>query len=158
MRKNNYSLTPESLEKLKEELENLKQQRKEVIDRIKLAKSFGDLSENSEYSEAREAQGLLESRIAEIENIIRNAKIIKVNNLNSRIVNLGSTVFIDPVRKQDGEPKVIKIVSSFEVSPETNAVSDDSPLGKALLNKMVGDVVTVKTPKKEIQYKIIKIT
>lgn len=158
MRKNNYSLTPESLEKLKEELENLKQQRKEVIDRIKLAKSFGDLSENSEYSEAREAQSLLESRIAEIENIIRNAKIIKVNNLNSRIVNLGSTVFIDPVRKQDGEPKVIKIVSSFEVSPETNAVSDDSPLGKALLNKMVGDVVTVKTPKKEIQYKIIKIT
>lgn len=158
MRKNNYSLTPESLEKLKEELENLKQQRKEVIDRIKLAKSFGDLSENSEYSEAREAQGLLESRIAEIENIIRNAKIIKVNNLNSRIVNLGSTVFIDPVRKQDGEPKVIKIVSSFEVSPETNAVSDDSPLGKALLNKMVGDIVTVKTPKKEIQYKIIKIT
>ncbi len=146
------------MEKLKEELENLKQQRKEVIDRIKLAKSFGDLSENSEYSEAREAQSLLESRIAEIENIIRNAKIIKVNNLNSRIVNLGSTVFIDPVRKQDGEPKVIKIVSSFEVSPETNAVSDDSPLGKALLNKMVGDVVTVKTPKKEIQYKIIKIT
>ena len=158
MRKNNYSLTPESLEKLKEELENLKQQRKEVIDRIKLAKSFGDLSENSEYSEAREAQGLLESRIAEIENIIRNAKIIKVNNLNNRIVNLGSIVFIEPVRKQDGEPKVIKIVSSFEVSPETNAVSDDSPLGKALLNKMVGDIVTVKTPKKEIQYKIIKIT
>jgi len=102
---NKYSLTKEALEKLKLELENLKVKRKEAIERIKVAKGYGDLSENSEYSEARETQGLIESRINELEEIIRNAKVIQVMNHTTRIVMLGSMINIEPVNTKDGSEK-----------------------------------------------------
>ena len=92
MIKAKYSLTKEALEKLKAELDNLKVQRKEAIARIKVAKGYGDLSENSEYEEARENQGVIETRIMELEEIIRNANVIQVANRTNKIVVLGSTV------------------------------------------------------------------
>lgn len=154
---NKYSLTKEALEKLKLELENLKVKRKEAIERIKVAKGYGDLSENSEYSEARETQGLIESRINELEEIIRNAKVIQVMNHTTRIVMLGSMINIEPVNVKDGSEKTWQLVTSVEANPGEGKISQDSPIGKALVNKQIGDLIIVKTPKKDIQYKIVKI-
>lgn len=154
---NKYSLTKEALEKLKLELDNLKIKRKEAIERIKVAKGYGDLSENSEYSEARETQGLIESRINEVEEIIRNAKVIQVMNHTTRIVMLGSMINIEPVNIKDGSEKTWQLVTSVEANPGEGKISQDSPIGKALVNKQVGDLIIVKTPKKDIQYRIVKI-
>ena len=148
---NKYSLTKEALEKLKLELENLKVKRKEAIERIKVAKGYGDLSENSEYSEARETQGLIESRINELEEIIRNAKVIQVMNHTTRIVMLGSMINIEPVNTKDGSEKTWQLVTSVEANPGEGKISQDSPIGKALVSKQVGDLIIVKTPKKDIQ-------
>ncbi len=157
MIKAKYSLTKEALEKLKAELDNLKVQRKEAIARIKVAKGYGDLSENSEYEEARENQGVIETRIMELEEIIRNANVIQVANRTNKIVVLGSTVDLKLVDKPTDDIKTVQIVTSIEASPETGKISQDSPLGKALLNKQVGDIVIVQTPKKDIKYQIVKI-
>ncbi len=154
---NKYSLTKEALEKLKLELGNLKLQRREAIDRIKVAKGYGDLSENSEYAEARESQGLIESRISELEEIIRNAKVMQVMNHTTRIVILGSRIDIEPVSTKEGSSKSWQLVTSVEANPGEGKISQDSPIGKALLNKQVGDEIVVKTPKKDIKYKITKI-
>ena len=147
----------EALEKLKAELDNLKVQRKEAIARIKVAKGYGDLSENSEYEEARENQGVIETRIMELEEIIRNANVIQVANRTNKIVVLGSTVDLKLVDKPTDDIKTVQIVTSIEASPATGKISQDSPLGKALLNKQVGDIVIVQTPKKDIKYQIVKI-
>ncbi|HOE15343.1 MAG TPA: transcription elongation factor GreA [Candidatus Paceibacterota bacterium] len=157
MIKAKYSLTKEALEKLKAELDNLKVQRKEAIARIKVAKGYGDLSENSEYEEARENQGVIETRIMELEEIIRNANVIQVANRTNKIVVLGSTVDLKLVDKPTDDIKTVQIVTSIEASPATGKISQDSPLGKALLNKQVGDIVIVQTPKKDIKYQIVKI-
>lgn len=154
---NKYSLTKEALEKLKLELDNLKIQRKEAIERIKVAKGYGDLSENSEYSEARETQGLIESRINELEEIIRNAKVIQVMNHTTRIVMLGSMIDIEPVNSKEGTEKTWQLVTSVEASPGEGKISQDSPIGKVLAGKQVGDLVVVKTPKRDIQYKIVRV-
>jgi len=99
---NKYSLTKEALERLKLELDDLKIKRKEAIERIKVAKGYGDLSENSEYSEARETQGLIESRVSELEEIIRNARVIQVSNHTTKIVILGSMIDLEPVNSKEG--------------------------------------------------------
>ena len=102
---NKFSLTKEALEKLKLELESLKLKRRDAIDRIKVAKGYGDLSENSEYAEARETQGLIESRITELEEIIRNAQVIQVMNHVTRIVILGSNIDVEPMVAKEGGAK-----------------------------------------------------
>jgi len=153
---NNYEITNEGLETLKKELEALKVERTEVIDTIKTAKGFGDLSENAEYSIARERQTMIESRINEIEDKIKRAIVVS-NSKNKNVVGLGAKVEIVQVSNGNSPSKIVELVSSAESDPLVGKISQDSPLGKALLNKMVGDTATVPTPQKEMKYKINKI-
>lgn len=151
-----HHLTKKGLEELKEELEHLKKGgRREIAERLKQAKEYGDLTENSEYSDAKEAQGKLESRIFELEEIIRNAVLIKVpqKNIENIVINIGSTIEI-----QKGL-KIFRymIVGSREAKPEANLISNESPLGKAFLGKKVGDMVEINTPSGKTKYKIVKI-
>ncbi len=146
-------LTPERLEELKAELQDLKiNGRIEVSERLKRAKELGDLSENSEYFEAREEQGHIEARIFELEDIIKNARVIA--KVDSRTVRVGSTV---EVERNGSERLHFTIVGSNETRPENGLISNESPLGSAFLNKEVGAVVKVKTPKGESTYKILKL-
>lgn len=148
-----YYLTEEKLEEIKKELESLKTEgRKEVAEHLKKAKEYGDLSENAEYTEAKEEQQRLESRIAELENIIRNAIIIK-KKLKSEKVEVGSTVHL----KRDGKLYKYVIVGVDEADPSAGKISNESPLGRALLGKKVGENVEVLAPSGKIIYKIIKI-
>ena len=146
-------LSKESLEELKKELESFKKDgRMEIAERLKRAKEYGDLSENSEYTDAKDAQSKLESRIFELEEIIRSAVLIK-KNLRKDTVGIGSTV-----EAQKGI-KTFKytIVGSREAKPEANLISNESPLGEAFLDKKVGDTVEIETPSGKAKYKITKI-
>lgn len=148
-----YYLTPERLKKLKAELDELKtNKRGEVAERLKRAKELGDLSENSEYMEAREAQGQLEQRIYELEDMIRNAIIIKKQARNTS-VGVGSTV---TVKKSDKEFK-FTVVGANEARPEAGFISNESPLGKAFLDRKTGEKTKVTTPSGEMTYEIIAI-
>ena len=148
-----HYLTKESLEELKKELEFLKKDgRMEVAERLKRAKEYGDLSENSEYSDAKEAQAKLESRIFELEELVRNAILIR-KSLHKNIVSIGSTV-----KAQKGiKTFTYTIVGSREAKPEANLISNESPLGRAFLGKKVGDSVEIITPTGKTKYKIIEI-
>ncbi len=150
-----YYLTKERLEELKKELEVLKdQKRREVADRLKQAKEFGDLSENSEYSEAREEQSRVETRISELEDILKKAVIIKNEKIgNGESVVIGSTVAV----RKDGQVFTYRIVGSNEAKPEEGKISNESPLGCAFLDKKVGESVTVATPGGKADYQIMKI-
>jgi len=146
-------LSPEGLEKIKKELKELKTvTRRVVAERIKEARSFGDLTENSAYEDAKEQQAFVEGRIAELEAIIRQAKIINQQN-NHGPVSLGNKVTV----KNDGEEIELTLVDRTQVSPTLGKISFDSPLGKALVGKNVGDSVEVETPSGKIKYKILKI-
>lgn len=148
-----HYLTPERLNKLKTELEDLKSsKRTEITERLKRAKELGDLSENSEYIEAREDQGQLEQRIYELEEMIRNAVLIK-KTASGDIAKIGSTV---TAQKNDREFK-FTIVGANEARPEAGFISNDSPLGKALLNKKAGERAIVSAPAGEIIYKILAV-
>ncbi len=148
-----HYLTAGRLEELKKELTELKTKRRlEVADRLRRAKELGDLSENSEYVEAREEQSIVESRIFEVEEMVKNAVLIKKDE-GDKTVQVGSTV---NVKKDDKESK-FSIVGSNESKPEAGLISNESPLGKAFLNKKAGDVVKVNTPKGEVTYKIISV-
>jgi transcription elongation factor GreA len=148
-----YYLTKERLEELKTELERLKKDaRAEIAERLKHAKEYGDLSENAEYSAAKDAQAQLESRIVELENIVRNATIIRKSE-GGDMVRIGSTIV---VKKGIKESKYT-IVGSQEAKPEMNLISNESPLGKAFLAKKVGDEAEIQTPGGKVKYKIIKI-
>lgn len=153
---NKYEITQTGLEELQKELAELKNERAEVIETIKVAKSFGDLSENAEYSTARERQTFVESRILDIEDKIKKAIIVDTKH-NKNVVGLGSKVEIIQVNNSNHDAKVVELVSSAESDPLIGKISQDSPLGTALLNRMVGDEAVVKTPQKEIHYKIKKI-
>ncbi len=153
---NKYEITQNGLAELKKELAELKNERTEVIETIKVAKSFGDLSENAEYSTARERQTFVESRIQDIEDRIKKAIIVDVNH-NKNIIGLGSKVEIVQLNNSTHSSKIIELVSSAESDPLNGKISQDSPLGMKLLNHMVGDEVVVSTPQKEIRYKIGKI-
>ena len=151
-----FKLSPERLKELQEELNYLKTVReKEVAELIKEARSFGDLSENSEYDEAKTEQGKLYSRMAELENILSNYVVIEENDTDGDYVRLGSTVTV--LDKEFDEELAYKIVGSQEADPMNGAISEDSPFGKALLGKNAGDDVTVDAPAGPVEYKILKV-
>jgi transcription elongation factor GreA len=149
-----YYLSAEALEKLKQELNNLKTVRRpDVVDRIHKAIQLGDLSENAEYSDAKEEQGFIEGRILELENMIRNAVIINEEN-NSQSVKIGSTVII---KSAEGKTKEYSIVGSNEAAPALGKISNESPIGQALLGTKKGEEVEISTPRGTIKYKITEI-
>lgn len=149
----NYYLTKERFEELKTELETLKSgKRREVAERLKQAKEFGDLSENSEYSEAREEQSRVESRIFELEDVLKKVVIINKGAVGDRVV-IGSNVSV----KKDGQVFRYQIVGSNEAKPESGKISNESPLGRAFLDKKVGESVQVTTPGGHVAYQILKI-
>jgi transcription elongation factor GreA len=147
-------LTQEGYDRLKKEYEELTTKgRREVADMIKTAKEFGDLSENSEYADAKDRQAFIEGRISELEHIIKNAVIIEDAHLSCDAVNVGCTV---DVELEEGEMK-FRIVGSYEADPEKGWISNESPIGQALLGKKVGDEVEVTVPAGIIHYKVKKI-
>jgi len=151
-----YYMTQEGKEKLEKELEYLKtDRRQEVVERIKIARDFGDLSENSEYDAAKDEQAFVEQRITQIEKMIRNAVIIENDEANANIVSLGKTVTF--VELPDGDEETYTIVGSAEADPFEGKISNDSPMAKAILGKEIGEEVTVPTPGGDIQVKIIKV-
>ncbi|MEK9183534.1 MAG: transcription elongation factor GreA [Patescibacteria group bacterium] len=153
MEPDKHYLTAGRLEELKKELINLKTtKRLEIADRLSRAKELGDLSENSEYVEAREEQSIVESKIFELEEIVRNAVLIKKDE-GGKTVRVGSTAVV----KKDGKESRFSIVGSNESNPESGFISNESPLGKAFLNKKAGDVVNINTPRGEVTYKIISV-
>jgi len=149
-----YYVTADRLKELKKELETLKTEKRiEVAKRLKRAKELGDLSENSEYTEAREEQTNVERRIYELEQMVKNASIITKPGKGTGMVQIGSTVSVS----SGGEHRQFTIVGSSETKPEEGFISNESPIGGALLNKEVGAIVTIKAPKGEVIYKIEKI-
>ena len=151
-----YNLTKEGYEELIKEREDLiNNKRKEIAERLKEAKnSGGDLNENSEYEYAKNEQAFIEGRIEQISGILSNYIIIE-KKVSKGLVELGTTVVVRDVDKK--KDKEFKLVSFIESDPEKNKISDESPMGMALLNKKVGDEVLVKTPKETKRLKIIKI-
>ncbi|GAM16124.1 MULTISPECIES: transcription elongation factor GreA [Bacillaceae] len=151
-----FPMTQAGKEKLEQELEQLKTvKRKEVVERIKIARSFGDLSENSEYDSAKEEQAFVEGRITTLENMIRNAKIIQEDEVSTDAVSLGRTVTF--VELPDGDEESYTIVGSAEADPFEGKISNDSPIAKSLMGKKVGDEVTVQTPGGEMNVRITTI-
>lgn len=152
-------VTKEGLKKLNDELKELKTvRRKEVADRLKEAISYGDLSENSEYQEAKNEQAFTEGRILELEQMIKNAKIISDKGAASKgnIIQIGKTVTIR--NKTDGDdPVQYTIVGSTEANPLEDKISNESPVGKALLGKKKGDIAEVKTPAGLFKYEVVKV-
>ena len=150
-------LTDDGLKKLKDELENLKTTgRKEIAEKIKIARGYGDLSENSEYDEAKNEQAKIEARIVEIEAMLKNVEIISNVKGSSKTVILGSKVKILDV--EFDEEATYHIVGSAEADPNEGKISDESPVGKALLGHKVGDTVFAEAPAGEIEFKIIAIS
>jgi len=146
-----YQITDEGKKELELELEDLKSRRGTIADKIAEARDFGDLSENAEYDSAREEQGLVESRIAEIENILLNAEIIKTSK--SSKVMLGSKVEL----KSGDKDVTYVVVGPVEANPAEGKISNESPIGVALMGKKVGDTATITTPKGEITYEIVAV-
>ena len=150
-------LTPEGLDKLKDEIEHLSTvKRREVAERIKEAREFGDISENSEYDDAKNEQAMLEARIASLEEKLRSASVIDAAQLDSDVVRVGSLVSV----KDEGSGKSLKytIVGSTEANPSENRLSNESPVGKGLLGRKKGDSVKVQLPNgKNRELKITKI-
>ena len=143
-------------DELQAELNYLKTTRSdEVAEQIKVARGFGDLSENSEYDEAKNEQGKLHSRIGELEDILSNYVIIEEDDGVGEYVRLGSTVTV--LDKEFNEEETYKIVGSQEADPMNGAISEDSPFGKALLGKNAGDEVTVDAPGGLVEYKLLKV-
>ena len=138
-------LTDAGLKKYENELEELKTvKRKEISEKIKVALSFGDLSENSEYDEAKNDQAKVEARIAELEAMLKNAKIIDEDELSDEIIHVGSKVTVYDVKYD--EELSYQIVGSAEADPKVGRISDESPVGKALIGAKVGDEVEAETP------------
>lgn len=149
-------LTPEGLAKLEQELEDLKTvKRKEVAARIKEAISFGDISENSEYEEAKNEQAFIEGRILTLEKMLRNARIITNEDVDTGVVSVGSRVRLKDL--EFGDVVDYTIVGSAESDPMNNKISNESPVGQALLGKAKGSVVDVNVPAGTIQYEILDI-
>ncbi len=151
-----YKMSQESLDKLKEELRYLQTVReKEVAEQIKEARSFGDLSENSEYDEAKTEQGKLYSKIAEIKDLIENAEIVEQTETVEGKVGLGSRVTVlDP---EEGQEEVYQIVGSQDANPMEGRISDDSPFGRGLLGHSEGETVAVEAPAGILHFRIIRV-
>jgi len=145
-------ISKEGYEKLQEEYNYLtKEKRREIADRIQKAKDMGDLSENAEYSEAKDAQALNEGRILELDSMLRNLTIVEAEKNGQ--VSMGSKLTV----KADGKERVFEIVSFNEVDPSLGKISNESPMGQAFIGKSKGDKVEVETPRGKISYKITKI-
>ncbi len=150
-------LTDEGLKKLEAELEELKTvKRKEIAEKIKVALSFGDLSENSEYDEAKNDQAMIESRISTIENMLKNVKVIDEDDLTTEHIHVGSKVRVRDV--EFDEVCEYQIVGSNEADPADGRISDESPVGKGLLGHKVGERVEVETPAGPMAYEILEIS
>jgi transcription elongation factor GreA len=149
--KKRYQITTDGKKELEAELTTLKARRGIIADKIAEARDFGDLSENAEYDAAREEQGLLETRIAEIEDILNNAEIIKSSR--KKTIDLGSRVEL----KTDGKVVTYTIVGPVEADPLEGKISNESPIGMALYGKKVGDSAVISTPKGDITYKISQV-
>lgn len=148
-------MTAEGKEKLEQELENLKlKKRPEIIERIKIARGFGDLSENSEYSSAKDEQSVVESRISEIKTMLQYAEVVDVNDVDINEVSVGKKVTF---QEDDDEPETYQIVGSAESDPLAGKISNDSPIAQSLLGRKVGDNVTIETPDGDFDVKIIKV-
>ena len=151
-----YPMTASGKKKLEEELEYLKTvKRKEVVERIKIARSYGDLSENSEYDSAKEDQAFVEGKISSLESMIRNSVIITENELNTGEVQLGKTVTFKEL--PDGDEETYTIVGSAEANPIEGLISNDSPIAKGLIGRSKGDEVKILTPGGEMSVVIVEI-
>ena len=147
-------LTAEGLKKLEDELENLRSvKRQEVAERIKVAISYGDISENSEYDDAKNEQAFIEGRIIELEQMISTATLI--DETAKKTVILGSTVIVKDM--EFGDEETYTVVGTTEADPSQNRISNESPVGAAILGQKVNTVVQVHTPVGELSYKIVKI-
>ena len=152
-----YKLTPERYEELQKELTYLKTDRgKEVTEMIKVARGYGDLSENSEYDDAKNEQAKLYARIAEVEDILSNAVVINAGAADADHIGLGCTFTVLDI--DDNEELTFELVGSQEADPLNGRVSDDAPFGIALVGTKVGDIVEVEAPVGSISYKVLKIT
>jgi len=146
-------LTKEGLEKLQKELDDLKtNKRQHAVQRLQTARAMGDLSENSEYSAAKEDLAFVEGRISEIEEILKNVEVIENTNGNHD-VSIGNAVRV----LHNGKEELLRIVGEFEANPMDGKVSENSPTGKALLGKQVGEEVEITVPAGKIKYKILSI-
>lgn len=146
-------ITPEGYEKLKQELEMLTNiRRREIAERIEKAKELGDLSENAEYADAKEAQAFNEGRIQELQSLLKNLTVVS-NGGQKGVIGMGSKVTV----KTENKTKTYTIVSFNEVDPTEGKISNESPLGRSFLGKKKGDKVTVETPRGEVLYEITKI-
>ena len=151
-----YKMSAARAQELQEELNYLKTTRSdEVAEQIKVARGFGDLSENSEYDEAKNEQGKLYSRIAEVENILSNYVVIEEHESDPNSVRLGSTVKVMDLEFEEEE--TYQVVGSQEADPMNGRISEDSPFGKALLGKAIGDEVQVEAPAGVLRYRILEI-
>ncbi|ANY66465.1 transcription elongation factor GreA [Paenibacillus algorifonticola] len=149
-------LTQEGLRKLEDELEMLKSvKRREVAERIKIAIGYGDISENSEYEDAKNEQAFIEGRIITLEKMLRNARIINSDEIDTDVVSIGSTVTVEDL--EFGDKMEYAIVGSAESDPLNNKISNESPVGRAILGKKEGTVVDVSVPAGVIQYRIVDI-
>jgi transcription elongation factor GreA len=154
-------LTKDGLEKLKVELDELKTvKRKEVSEKIKVALSFGDLSENSEYDEAKNEQAIVEARIADIEAMLKRVKVIDESELSSENIHIGSKAELRVTNPATGESQIVnyKIVGSNEVDPINGCISDESAVGKALLGHSIGERVKVEVPAGTMEYEVLTIS
>ena len=151
-------VTQNGLKALEEELEQLKTiRRKEVSDKIRVARSYGDLSENSEYDEAKNEQAIVEARIADLEVMLKNVEILDETELDTESVSLGSTVKIHD--EEFNEDIEYTVVGSTEADLDNNKISDESPIGKSLLGKKVGEIAEAQLPGGDIaKFKILTIT
>ena len=151
-----FKMSQERYDQLKEELHYMETVReKEVAEQIKEARSFGDLSENSEYDEAKAEQGKLYSKIAEVKNLLENAEIVENEVRDKSTVGIGSRVKVQDL--EDGSEDEFQLVGSQEANPMEGCISDDSPFGFALKGHKVGETVTVAAPVGELQFKIIAV-
>jgi transcription elongation factor GreA len=147
----NLYISRRGLEEIKTELVQLLEERKEVTAKIKEAREFGDLSENAEYTEAKTKQSFIEGRISEIETMLKVAKVIDENNHKNGIITLGSRVKLD-------SGKEYELTGSNEASPALGKISNESPIGMALLGRLAGDIIDINTPDGVKRYKILEVS
>ena len=150
-------ITDEGLKKLQEELETLKTEgRADIAEKIKIARGYGDLSENSEYDEAKNEQAKLEARIVEIEAMLKNVEIIE--DIKGKAKTVVISIKVKVIDEEYGEEEEYRVVGSTEANSREGKISDESPMGKALLGKKIGDEVTVEAPGGEFKVKILEIS